>query len=99
MNHHYLCKNGPAFSLEPIERGIIIESKVLEDDRALFGALEALLRWGIVLLRGAPREPGQVERFASRVAYIRETHYGFAFGPTSPIPTPTPQCILILPQL
>src|SRR5580704_6553879 len=46
-------------------------------DRA--SALEAVLRWGFVLLRDVPTEPGQVLAVAASFGFVRETNYGRLF--------------------
>jgi gamma-butyrobetaine dioxygenase len=42
-------------------------------------ALDAVLRWGFVLLRDVPAEPGMVLRVAESFGYVRETNYGRLF--------------------
>lgn len=41
--------------------------------------IESLQQYGAVLLRGAPAQAGELERFASAVAPIHETHFGRIF--------------------
>ncbi|KAM6942664.1 gamma-butyrobetaine dioxygenase [Xenentodon cancila] len=50
--------------------------EVLHDDKAAFAWLLALRRVGIVYLKGAPAERGQVARLAERIGYLRLTFYG-----------------------
>lgn len=49
---------------------------VLQDDEAALAWLEALRRVGVVYLRGAPVEQGQVARLVERIGYLRMTFYG-----------------------
>jgi gamma-butyrobetaine dioxygenase len=42
-------------------------------------ALDAVLRWGFVLLREVPAEPGLVLRVAESFGFVRETNYGRLF--------------------
>lgn len=53
--------------------------KVLQDDSAALAWLLALRRVGLVLLQGAPAQPGQVAQLAERVGYLRLTFYGHTF--------------------
>ncbi|KAJ0056746.1 hypothetical protein NL108_014179 [Boleophthalmus pectinirostris] len=53
--------------------------EVLQDDRAALAWLLALRRIGVVLLQGAPQEPGHVARLAERIGYLRLTFYGHTF--------------------
>lgn len=50
--------------------------QVLRDDGAALAWLEALRRVGVVYLRGAPAEQGQVARLVERIGYLRMTFYG-----------------------
>uniref|UniRef100_A0A3Q3W2Y9 Uncharacterized protein n=1 Tax=Mola mola TaxID=94237 RepID=A0A3Q3W2Y9_MOLML len=50
--------------------------EVLRDDKAALDWLLALRRVGIVYLKGAPTERGQVARLAERIGYLRLTFYG-----------------------
>ncbi|XP_069561555.1 gamma-butyrobetaine dioxygenase [Brachyistius frenatus] len=50
--------------------------EVLRDDEAALAWLLALRRVGIVYLKGAPAERGQVARLAERIGYLRLTFYG-----------------------
>ncbi|TKS69532.1 Gamma-butyrobetaine dioxygenase [Collichthys lucidus] len=50
--------------------------EVLHDDKAALAWLLALRRVGIVYLKGAPVEQGQVARLAERIGYLRLTFYG-----------------------
>lgn len=51
-------------------------AEVLRDDKAALAWLSALRRVGIVYLKGAPAEQGQVARLAERIGYLRLTFYG-----------------------
>src|SRR6516225_5665448 len=42
-------------------------------------ALDAVLRWGLVLLRDVPAEPGLVLEVAASFGFVRETNYGRLF--------------------
>src|SRR3984957_14050211 len=42
-------------------------------------ALDAVLRWGFVLLHGVPAEPGMVLEVAGSFGFVRETNYGRLF--------------------
>ena len=42
-------------------------------------ALDAVLRWGFVLLHGVPAEPGTVLEVAASFGFVRETNYGRLF--------------------
>jgi gamma-butyrobetaine dioxygenase len=46
-------------------------------DRA--SALDAVLRWGFVLLHDVPAEPGMVLEVAASFGFVRETNYGRLF--------------------
>lgn len=50
--------------------------EVLHDDKAALAWLSALRRVGMVYLKGAPAEQGQVARLAERIGYLRLTFYG-----------------------
>lgn len=50
--------------------------EVLHDDKAALAWLLALRRVGIVYLKGAPVEQGQVARLSQRIGYLRLTFYG-----------------------
>jgi len=43
------------------------------------GVLEAVLRYGVAVLRGVPAEPGMVLAVAETFGYVRETNYGRLF--------------------
>ncbi|MBN3324995.1 BODG dioxygenase, partial [Atractosteus spatula] len=51
--------------------------EVLSDDKAAYSWLTALRRVGIVYLKGAPAEQGQVARLSDRIGYLRLTFYGW----------------------
>lgn len=53
--------------------------EVLRDDRAALDWLLALRRVGMVHMKGAPVEKGQVVRLAQRIGYLRLTFYGPTF--------------------
>lgn len=50
--------------------------EVLHDDKAALAWLLALRRVGIVYLKGALAERGQVARLAQRIGFLRLTFYG-----------------------
>lgn len=50
--------------------------EVLHDDNAALAWLLALRRVGIVYLKGAPTEQGQLARLGERIGYLRLTFYG-----------------------
>lgn len=50
--------------------------EVLQDDKAALAWLLALRRVGVVYLKGASPQPGQVARLAERIGYLRLTFYG-----------------------
>lgn len=50
--------------------------EVLHDDKAALAWLLALRRVGIVYLKGAPAEQGQLARLGERIGYLRLTFYG-----------------------
>ncbi|XP_030621963.1 gamma-butyrobetaine dioxygenase [Chanos chanos] len=50
--------------------------EVLHDDKAALAWLQALRRVGIVYLKGAPVEQGQVAKLSKRIGYLRLTFYG-----------------------
>lgn len=50
--------------------------EVLHDDKAALDWLTALRRVGIVYLRGAPAELGQLARLGERIGFLRLTFYG-----------------------
>ena len=54
----------PRYLLEPADRA---------------RALDAVLRWGFVLLRDVPAEPGLVLEVAASFGFVRETNYGRLF--------------------
>jgi gamma-butyrobetaine dioxygenase len=49
------------------------------DPRRRAGCLDAVLRFGFVLLRDLPPEPGMVLQVAETFGYVRETNYGRLF--------------------
>ncbi|MDE0705158.1 MAG: TauD/TfdA family dioxygenase [Rhodospirillaceae bacterium] len=51
----------------------------LERDGALLEALEALMEYGIVRLRGVPADETAVQRVAERIGTIRNSNFGFLF--------------------
>lgn len=50
--------------------------EILHDDKAALAWLLALRRVGVVYLKGAPAQPGQVAKLAERIGYLRLTFYG-----------------------
>uniref|UniRef100_A0A182UHY8 DUF971 domain-containing protein n=1 Tax=Anopheles melas TaxID=34690 RepID=A0A182UHY8_9DIPT len=50
--------------------------KVLADDGALRQWIEALIAYGVVMIKGAPLTENECRRLADRVGFIRKTHYG-----------------------
>ncbi|KAF7655725.1 hypothetical protein LDENG_00051670 [Lucifuga dentata] len=50
--------------------------EVLHDDKAALAWLLALRRFGIVNLKGAPAEQGQVARLGERIGFLKLTFYG-----------------------
>uniref|UniRef100_A0A182F143 Uncharacterized protein n=2 Tax=Anopheles albimanus TaxID=7167 RepID=A0A182F143_ANOAL len=52
---------------------------VLHDDDALRQWIEALIRYGVVMIKGAPLTEHECRRLANRVGFIRKTHYGEEF--------------------
>ncbi|KAJ3593843.1 hypothetical protein NHX12_006177 [Muraenolepis orangiensis] len=50
--------------------------EVLTDDKAALAWLLALRRVGMVYLRGAPSEEGQLVRLSERIGFLRMTFYG-----------------------
>lgn len=61
------------------EHGRFLEepSGTHQEDLGLF--IQSLDRYGIALIKGIGREPGEVLRFASRIGFVRETNYGRFF--------------------
>ena len=55
------------------------EARDLADDPDLIHLLESVDRYGIGLVKGVPRESGEVARFAARFGFVRETNYGVVF--------------------
>ncbi|EDO36741.1 predicted protein, partial [Nematostella vectensis] len=49
---------------------------VLGDEQSLLDWMEALHKYGLVIMSGAPRELGQVHRIGSAVGFLRKTFYG-----------------------
>uniref|UniRef100_A0A182W6S7 Gamma-butyrobetaine dioxygenase n=1 Tax=Anopheles minimus TaxID=112268 RepID=A0A182W6S7_9DIPT len=52
---------------------------VLRDDAVLRQWIEALIAYGIVMIKGAPLTENECRRLADRVGFIRKTHYGEEF--------------------
>ncbi|XP_055594981.1 gamma-butyrobetaine dioxygenase-like isoform X1 [Uranotaenia lowii] len=52
---------------------------VLNEDEALRGWIEALIRYGIVMIKNAPLTEQECRKLADRVGFIRKTHYGEEF--------------------
>ncbi|CAH1797488.1 unnamed protein product, partial [Owenia fusiformis] len=53
--------------------------KVLTDDKELYEWMRKLEIYGLVLLKNAPRETGQLKELSKRVAFLKKTHYGETF--------------------
>lgn len=51
-------------------------NEVLESDKALHDWLDCLSKYGIAILKNTPLEKDQNRKLASRVAFIKNTHYG-----------------------
>lgn len=49
---------------------------VLTSDHALHDWLDTLAKYGIAILQNTPLEKDQNRKLASRVAFIKNTHYG-----------------------
>lgn len=49
---------------------------VLESDQILHDWLDTLAKFGIAVLQNTPLEKDQNRKLASRVAFIKNTHYG-----------------------
>ncbi|KXJ77743.1 hypothetical protein RP20_CCG006748 [Aedes albopictus] len=49
---------------------------VINSDDALRGWIEALIRYGTVMIKNAPLTEQECRRLAERVGFIRKTHYG-----------------------
>ncbi|XP_062548797.1 gamma-butyrobetaine dioxygenase [Armigeres subalbatus] len=52
---------------------------VINSDDALRGWIEALVRYGTVMIKNAPLTEQECRRLAERVGFIRKTHYGEEF--------------------
>ncbi|XP_053695155.1 gamma-butyrobetaine dioxygenase-like [Sabethes cyaneus] len=52
---------------------------VIDSDEALQGWIEALIRYGVVMIKNAPLQETVCRRLADRVGFIRKTHYGEEF--------------------
>ncbi len=52
---------------------------VVRNDAGLYRLLALVRDHGLAFVRGAPRDPGLVERFAGLIGYIPETNYGRVF--------------------
>uniref|UniRef100_A0A182NU35 Gamma-butyrobetaine dioxygenase n=1 Tax=Anopheles dirus TaxID=7168 RepID=A0A182NU35_9DIPT len=53
--------------------------EVLADDGVLRQWIEALIAYGVVMIKGAPLTEHECRRLANRVGFIRKTHYGEEF--------------------
>lgn len=49
---------------------------ILETDQALHDWLDTLARVGIAIIQNTPLQKDQIRKLASRVAFIKSTHYG-----------------------
>ncbi len=54
----------------------IAHAEVVGSDEGLLRFLETFRDYGFTLVRGVPAVPGEVERFANHVAYVREIVFG-----------------------
>jgi DUF971 family protein len=54
-------------------------SGYVEDPATKAPALDAITRWGFVLLRDVPADPGMVLQVAESFGFVRETNYGRLF--------------------
>uniref|UniRef100_A0A182PCM1 Gamma-butyrobetaine dioxygenase n=1 Tax=Anopheles epiroticus TaxID=199890 RepID=A0A182PCM1_9DIPT len=54
-------------------------AEVLADDGTLRQWIEALIAYGVVMIKGAPLTENECRRLADRVGFIRKTHYGEEF--------------------
>ncbi|KFB45216.1 AGAP012477-PA-like protein [Anopheles sinensis] len=68
---------------ERFEAGEVLQEfrfqEVLHDDEVLLRWIEALIRYGVVMIKGAPLTEHECRRLAERVGFIRKTHYGEEF--------------------
>ncbi|XP_053661944.1 gamma-butyrobetaine dioxygenase-like [Anopheles marshallii] len=53
--------------------------QVLRDDTVLRQWIEALIAYGVVMIKDAPLTENECRRLADRVGFIRKTHYGEEF--------------------
>lgn len=53
---------------------------VINNDDALLGWIEALARYGCVLLTDAPTTEDQCQRLAGRIGFMRQTHFGLEYA-------------------
>ncbi|XP_052892301.1 gamma-butyrobetaine dioxygenase-like [Anopheles moucheti] len=53
--------------------------EVLRDDAVLRQWIEALIAYGVVMIKDAPLTENECRRLADRVGFIRKTHYGEEF--------------------
>lgn len=60
---------------------------VMDSDTGLAEWLTAMRDWGVVLLRGAPAVPGEIQRIAGRVGPMRPTNFGTVYDVVS-LPNP-----------
>jgi gamma-butyrobetaine dioxygenase len=49
---------------------------LLTDDKELYNWLTGLEEYGFVVVTGSPHQPGQLQRIAERVAFLRQTNIG-----------------------
>lgn len=52
---------------------------VINSDAALQGWIEALIRYGVVMIKNAPLTELECRKLAERIGFIRKTHYGEEF--------------------
>uniref|UniRef100_A0A8D8NN44 Gamma-butyrobetaine dioxygenase n=1 Tax=Culex pipiens TaxID=7175 RepID=A0A8D8NN44_CULPI len=69
------------------EFGEVLKSFEFDDvigrDEALQAWIEALIRYGVVMIRNAPLTEQECRKLANRVGFIRKTHYGEEFVVTN----------------
>uniref|UniRef100_A0A4Y0BJL8 Gamma-butyrobetaine dioxygenase n=1 Tax=Anopheles funestus TaxID=62324 RepID=A0A4Y0BJL8_ANOFN len=53
--------------------------KILQDDAILQQWIEALIAYGVVMIKDAPLTENECRRLADRIGFIRKTHYGEEF--------------------
>ncbi|XP_038044257.1 gamma-butyrobetaine dioxygenase-like [Patiria miniata] len=71
---------------------------LLADDGALYDWLTELVTLGIAVVKDAPRELGQLQKLAARVAFIRPFVYGLTCHVKSPNPNPLHSAYTTVPM-